>query len=136
MVSKAVFVTESDARRLRNLLEFEEVFRWRDRENVDNLDRKLAAANVVGPEEFPTDRVDMYSSVYVTDLSTRRETVYTLVLPGDADISENMISVLAPIGAALLGSRAGSVIKVDTPRGTRKLLIGRVLHPAELPQSA
>ena len=86
MVSKAVLVTESDARRLRNLLELEEVFRWRDRENVANLDRKLAAAEVVSPEEFPADRVDMYSSVYVTDLSTCRETVYMLVLPRDADI--------------------------------------------------
>jgi regulator of nucleoside diphosphate kinase len=72
----------------------------------------------------------MNSRVRVTDLDTGTQTVYTLSFPRDADIAHDRISVLAPIGTAILGYRAGAIILADVPRGKKRLRIDEVSSPA------
>jgi len=57
--------------------------------------------------------------------------VYTIVFPVDADIEKKRISVLAPVGTALIGYRAGDIIEWATPGGTRRLQIEKVLFQPE-----
>ena len=135
-MTAAVFVCESDVRRLRDLVDLADLFPWCDRQNLENLDRTLARAEIVSPQQLPNDRVAMHSRVQVTDLGTGERTCYILVFPSEANFFEHKISVLAPIGASLLGARIGTVIKVETPGGKKKLHIDEVEHQAGLAQSA
>jgi regulator of nucleoside diphosphate kinase len=57
--------------------------------------------------------------------------VYTVVFPSEADLAARRISVLAPVGTALIGYRAGDVIEWATPGGTRRLQIEAVLFQPE-----
>lgn len=91
----------------------------------DELDR----ATVVDPAAFPADVVTMDSAVEFEDLETGEIEEYTITFPELADVDAGRISVLAPIGTALIGCRAGSVIKWSTPGGVRRLKVRRVTAP-------
>jgi regulator of nucleoside diphosphate kinase len=73
----------------------------------------------------------MNSKVRVTDLDSGRTFSYQIVFPRDADISKDMISVLAPLGTALIGYRTGSEIEWRVPGGTRRLRIDAIEYQPE-----
>ena len=73
----------------------------------------------------------MNSKVRVRDLATDKVETYTLVYPDDADINAKRLSIFAPLGAALLGSRTGEVVSFEVPAGTRRLRIERILYQPE-----
>lgn len=92
----------------------------------DELDR----AAVIEPAAFPTDIVTMNSSVEFEDVGTSEVEEYTITFPERADIARNRISILAPIGTALIGCRVGDLVKWSTPGGIRQLKVRRVTAPA------
>jgi len=96
---------------------------------ADDLLYELDRASVVPPEQLPPDAVCMGSTVrYRTSDGEQREV--TLVLPADADINQNRISVMTPIGAALIGLRKGQSITWLTRDGRRQMLTAlRVSQP-------
>ena len=73
----------------------------------------------------------MNSRVRLRDLRTGEDETYTLVYPEEADIDEGRLSVLAPLGTALLGSRNGQTIVVNAPGGRRRLKVERILYQPE-----
>ena len=73
----------------------------------------------------------MNSTVLVEDIETKKDYTYTIVYPEDANSSENKISILAPIGTALLGFKAGDIIEWEVPAGKRKLRVKRILYQPE-----
>ena len=125
-----LFITEPDFLRLRSLLESAKRFLRHDRERLDALEEELSRADIVGLDEIPPQVVVMNSRVRVTDLDTGTQRVYTLTFPRDADIAQDRISVLAPIGTALLGYRVGAIIQAEVPRGKKRLRIDEVISPA------
>ena len=68
----------------------------------------------------------MRSRVRVRDLETGKMSVYTIVTPMDADVAARRISVLAPMGTALLGYRAGDTVEWRMPGGRRRLLVEEI----------
>ncbi len=68
-----------------------------------------------------SDRVDFGSKVKLTDRGAGKELNYTLVSAIDADAASGKLSVESPVGQALLGARAGDVVEIPTPKGTRTL---------------
>ena len=133
--AKTIFVTEPDFLRLRRMIESIKRFFYRDQEHINYLEEELNQAEVVRPDRLPANVVTMNSRVRITDLDTGEQTVYTLSFPDYADIARHRISVLAPIGTALLGYRTGSVVQVRVPRGLKRLRIDDVKLPSE-PQAA
>ena len=125
-----LFITESDFVRLNSLIESVKRFFRRDQENLSSLEEELNRAEVVRKDRLPANVVTMNSQVRITDLDTGEQTVYTLSFPHQADIAHNRISVLAPIGTALLGYRTGSVVQVHVPRGRKRLRIEEVKLPS------
>jgi regulator of nucleoside diphosphate kinase len=95
------------------------------------LEAELDRGQVVDPGRVPKAVVTMHSRVRVRDLGDDGQETYTLVYPDDADINEGKLSVLAPLGTALLGARAGEVVEFDAPAGTRRLKVERVLYQPE-----
>jgi regulator of nucleoside diphosphate kinase len=73
----------------------------------------------------------MNSQVQVVDLDSEERRCLTLVFPSMASIEAGRVSVLAPLGTALLGSREGSRVAWHTPRGTRQLRVERVVYQPE-----
>ncbi len=80
----------------------------------------MGRASIVADEELPKDVVSMNSKVRLQDLETGQETIVTLVYPNDANIEENKISILAPVGSALIGLQVGQVIQWPVPSGQEK----------------
>jgi len=88
----------------------------------DELDR----AAVIDPAAFPTDIVTMNSTVEFEDLGSHEIEEYTITFPENAEIERRRISILAPIGTALIGCRVGDLVKWSTPGGIRQLKVRRV----------
>jgi regulator of nucleoside diphosphate kinase len=95
------------------------------------LEKELSRAEVVAPKDVPADVVTMNSKVSLRDLDTGDEMDITLVFPKDADITQDKVSVLAPIGTAMLGYRVGDVVEWTVPDGVRRLHIEKVLYQPE-----
>jgi regulator of nucleoside diphosphate kinase len=93
------------------------------------LGEELDRAIVIDPTAFPPDVVTMDSTVEFEDLSTGEVEDYTITFPDRADITQKRISILAPIGTALIGCRAGDIVKWFTPGGIRQLKVRRVTAP-------
>ena len=126
MRDRSIVVTEVDARRLRGLLARQNQAPTRDRAHLQVLKSELERARVVLSEEVPADVVTMHSEVRVRDLETGEQDNYTLVFPLEADVLAKRISVLAPLGTALLGFREGDTLEWMMPGGMRRLRIERV----------
>jgi len=128
---KNIIITEADHDRLTQLVEGSRHSRQRDLKHLDDLEHELESAVVVRSGEVPRDVVTMNSRVRVKDLNTGREITYQIVFPRDADVAQNRISVLAPIGTGLLGHSAGSIVEWDVPSGTRCFRILAVEYQPE-----
>lgn len=95
------------------------------------LGAKLEEAEVVTPELVPQTAVSLSSRVRFTDLNTGRQQVYTVVFPAEADIGREKVSVLSPIGTALIGAVAGEVVECQSPLGVSRLRVEEVLYQPE-----
>ena len=131
MTSRRLFITHPDMDRLRDLLAGRMRRAGRDSEHLLALEDELDQAEVVSIDRILPDVVTMHSRVRVRDLDTHRESEYTIVFPNEAESEARRISVLAPIGTALLGYREGDDIEFATPNGTRRLRIVAVTYQPE-----
>jgi regulator of nucleoside diphosphate kinase len=128
MRNRPIFITKLDAAKLRGLLA---VFAsaQRDQAHLEELACELERASVLEAKDLPSDVVTMHARVQVSDLKTGERHEVVLVFPGQADVAAQRVSVLAPIGTALLGYREGDEIEWLTPGGVRRLRIERVIQP-------
>lgn len=131
ITGRQIVITEEDMARLRALVRKGRVVARRDQDHLAVLDRELDRAEVIAVGDLSPDVVTMHSTVRVRDLESGTTVVYTLVFPADADIENKRISVLAPIGTALIGYRAGDLLECATPGGTKQLYIEDVLFQPE-----
>lgn len=125
MRDRPIFVTESDATRIRGLLAARDSVE-RDEEHLQELKAELERALVLEPGRMPHDVVTMHSRVRVLDLTSGERRELVLAFPWQSDISAQRISVLAPLGTALLGYRVGDEIEWAMPGGTRRVRIESV----------
>ena len=126
-----IYVTELDYHRLSGLIERARERNGIDRQYLNKLEAELDRAEIVDPKDIPADVVTMHSKVRLKDLVTGDSNTYSLVFPTEADFAEGKISVLAPIGTAILGFRKGDTIEWQVPSGLRKLKVEEVLYQPE-----
>jgi regulator of nucleoside diphosphate kinase len=131
MNERTIYITEFDMERLRTLIEDAKRLNRHGNEYLESLEVELARAQVVPPTQVPADVVTMNSQVRLRDLDTQEEMIITLVFPQDADMAESKISVLAPIGTAMLGYRVGDVFSWNVPDGVRRLQVEQILYQPE-----
>jgi regulator of nucleoside diphosphate kinase len=130
-IHNSPMITDTDARQLRTMLNRPELFSERDRLQLEALEEELEKSRVVPSQQIPADVVTMRSRVRIVDMRTGEQLVYRIVYPHEADYAAKKISVLAPIGMALLGYSAGTEIAWKVPSGTRRLRIEAVEHQPE-----
>ncbi len=127
-----IYITEFDLKRLKELIKVAEEFG--DKRTVrylEKLDEELDRADLVKPQEVPKDVITMNSTFRVRDLDKGEETVYTLVFPSEANSSKGKISILAPIGTAVIGYRAGDTIEWEVPAGVKRFKVEEIVYQPE-----
>jgi regulator of nucleoside diphosphate kinase len=130
MNGRNVVINERDFDRLNDLVHSPRL-RSTHAPMVSTLEQELGRGRVVPPKSVPKGVVTMNSQVRFTDLGTREKETYTLVYPDEANVEDAKLSVLAPLGTALLGASVGDVVECRTPGGVRRLKIERILYQPE-----
>lgn len=131
MNAKNIVITELDRQRLIDLILDAQSKGYHGSIYLEKLRGELDRAQIVLPQEIPADVITMNSQVVLLDLDAREEETYTLVYPENADPSEGRVSILAPIGTAMLGYRVGDLFEWEVPAGKRRLKVEKVLFQPE-----
>lgn len=95
------------------------------------LDGELHRATIVEQREVSPDVVTMNSEVVYEDFATGLRRTVRLVYPRDADASRGWVSVLAPIGSALLGLTVGQAIEWQLPSGRKQVFVVEIRYQPE-----
>jgi regulator of nucleoside diphosphate kinase len=124
IASEPIVITDLDLQRLLPMLE-------RHAADGDALDWELHRATIVSHDAVPADIVTMNSDVVYEDCETGARRTVRVVYPEDADASRGHISVLAPIGSALLGLKVGQMIQWVLPTGVRSVFVVEIRYQPE-----
>jgi regulator of nucleoside diphosphate kinase len=131
-INASLCITRNDYSRLRALIVDLERHARSMQAGAETLEEILDTARVVQPEQIPGSIVTMNSTVEFVDVSTGDRETVTVVYPEEANVSEGRISVLSPVGTALLGLPQGNDAELPLPHGrTRRIRIEAVLYQPE-----
>jgi regulator of nucleoside diphosphate kinase len=126
MNQDSLIVTEKDYYRL------EALFNSLKEQDREDLELELDRATLVPDNDVPRDVVTMNSTIEYSDLTLNKSGTLTIVFPHEADGHQHKVSVLAPLGSALLGLREGSEINWRFPDGkTHRLKVLKVVYQPE-----
>ena len=121
-----VIITRTDFEILNSYVKNLHGMQVNERENFSKLSGELKKAQIVEDDSMSADIVRLGSTVVIKDLVTRRDMTVTIVLPSKADIKQKKVSVLAPIGTALIGFRKGQTVSWNVPSGKKDFKIVEV----------
>lgn len=121
-----IFITDQDYHRLSALVS------QVDSEWAELLEEEIGRANVIAQKDISKEVVTMNSKIKFIDETSNAETEMTLVYPQDANLEGGKISILAPVGIALLGLSVGQSINWKMPNGSvKKLKVKEVIYQPE-----
>jgi regulator of nucleoside diphosphate kinase len=98
---------------------------------IEQLQRDLDRAAILPPPQMPPAIVTMRTKVQVRDLLTGETDTFTLVYPHEADLFDARLSLLSPLGAALLGAKEGDTLHVPVKSTLRRIRVDRILYQPE-----
>src|SRR5688572_32839270 len=124
-MSHDIIITNVDRERLLPVLD------GHDAATGEPLDAELHRAVIVDQHAVPADVVTMNSEVVYEDCATGARRTVRVVYPKDADASAGRVSVLAPIGSALLGLRVGQAIDWRVPGGVKRIRVAEIRYQPE-----
>lgn len=130
-MNKSIYITTQDQQRLQKLLAETAASGPREQGDWKALAEELHRAVIVQPNEVPDDVITMNSRAELIDLDSNETVTFTLVFPHDAWLEEDKISVLAPIGAGMLGYRVGDEFEWRVPDGVRRMKVTGVHYQPE-----
>lgn len=130
-IKSLIYVTNQDKQRLEDLLMEVEASDSRKHGDLKALTEELHRAVIVDPTNVPHDVITMNSRAEMRDLESGETVAFTLVFPSEANIDEEKISVLAPIGAGMLGYRVGDEFEWKVPEGLRRMKVMKIHYQPE-----
>jgi regulator of nucleoside diphosphate kinase len=131
VTKRALLLTETDHRHLSELLEDTRRGRFEDTVYINELERELSMAGVVPGEKIPADVVTLHSRVKLEIPNTPGATSVEVVLPMELNLAAGRISVLSPLGTALIGCRAGDEVEYAVRGAVRRARILSVQYQPE-----
>lgn len=120
-----IIITKTDLQRLLPVLD------QHDTPASESLEAELHRAVVVDQRAIPADVVTMNSEVVYEDCTTLARRRVRVVYPRDADAARGLVSVLAPIGSALLGLRVNQTIDWPVPNGRKRIRVIEIRYQPE-----
>lgn len=127
----SIVITQLDYSRLTELIQNLRSNKSIDVEYLKFLGIELQKAKKIDSKQITPDFVTMNSIVDVVFTDTGKFMELRLVYPQDADFSKGLVSVLSPLGCALLGYKAGDILKFKAPKGEQKVRIEKVVYQPE-----
>jgi len=131
MSKKLIYITNNDMKRLRELIMVVKEFGNGDKKYLRELENELDKGEIVNSQDIPHDVITMNSKVRLGDINTQKEMICWLVFPNDSNADQGKISILAPVGTALLGYKVGDIIEWKVPAGLTKLKVEEILYQPE-----
>lgn len=131
MTTHAIYITASDAEKLRDLIWQAQRTEYRHSDYLQKLSGELDRAIIIEGDSVPSDVITMNTQASLVDVETGEEMLYTLVFPEEANAMEGKISILAPIGTAMLGYQVSDEFEWDTPGGIRKIRVEKIIFQPE-----
>lgn len=128
---RQIFITDFDLKRLRELIADPDMSTGRNKKHINELEEELEKASVVASVDIPPTVITMNSKVILEDLDSGEKLTITLTFPSDADVDQGKISVLAPVGTAIIGYSVGSTVEWNVPGGLRRLKVKKILYQPE-----
>lgn len=129
---KTIYITEADKSKLEKLLT-EEMLKADDGfSSLEGLTKELMKAKVVESADVPSNVITMNSKVLLKHLDSGESKEYVLVFPKHANDKINKVSVLSPIGTAMIGCRVGDVFGVKTQDGESRMMVEQILYQPEV----
>lgn len=126
-----LIVTDTDLARLREMTRELRSSRHPYRQYAGELEAELGRARVVPQAKVGADVVTMNCTIRIRDRRGREAEEFTLVYPNESDFLNGRLSVLAPLGMAVLGARVGDVIKWQVPAGERTFTVEGIVYQPE-----
>ena len=93
------------------------------------VEAKLAKVRIIEDENIPGDKVYIGAIVSLKDLDSKEDLKYMLVSAEEANYEENKLSILSPIGKALMGHKEGETLDIKVPAGTLNYQIVKIERP-------
>ena len=132
MDTNEIMITGFDYGRIMSMIDrMRSAFSKEQKENAEKLIMELKRAQKVDSSAIPRDCVTMNSSFEIREVDESETRTLTLVFPENANIEENRVSILSPVGTAVLGYRVGNVIHWKVPAGVKKFIITKMLYQPE-----
>lgn len=125
-----IYITHEDMKKLRALLSSATIPE-RDQECIAELEEELDRAIIVDSKDIPKQVITMNSKFCLRNLENDKLRVFTLVYPHEADISKEKLSILAPVGIAVIGYRVCDIIEWKVPKGTMRLRVESIIYQPE-----
>lgn len=119
METKSLSLSKSDFKLLKEHLEKSNMSAY----NKEKLQAELKAATIYSEDQLPSDVVCLKSEARIANVKTGKEFTFKLVMPEEANIKVQKVSVFAPIGIALFGYRTGDSINWEMPEGIQEFKI-------------
>jgi regulator of nucleoside diphosphate kinase len=94
-----------------------------NRQDAEGLELELKKAKVVHKDELPLDIVRLNSTVTIKEEKENKIMELTVVIPEKANIKQKLISIMSPIGTALIGFKKGQQVKWKVPAGKKTFII-------------
>jgi regulator of nucleoside diphosphate kinase len=129
-MEKTMFITVNDYQRITGLIEFASV-KNKNPEIANRLLQELKVAKTFPQDRISDNIVTMNSRARLREITSGREIEITITYPQDADSREQKVSVLSPIGVALLGCREGDVTSWRVPGGVGRFKVEKVIYQPE-----
>lgn len=127
-----LLITRYDYGRIMILLDhLRYTFSKEQKENAIKLKRELHRAHKVSSMDIPSDYVTMNSIFEIKDKEELESRILNLVFPEEANIEQDRVSILSPIGTAVIGCQVGNVINWNVPGGLKKFVIINMIYQPE-----
>ncbi len=94
--------------------------------SLKKLSTELRSAKVVEGESLPADVIRVNSEVEIIDEKDKKSMTFKLVPPSLSNLKENKLSILAPLGSAIIGYRKGDLVEWEVPAGKKVFKIKEV----------
>jgi len=126
-----ILITVADRQRLGSLIDEASRLGLVEPRFLDELEHELERAACVAPEDVPDDVITMNSKVRLRDLDTDELLEYTLAYPRNGMAPEGAVSILAPLGIALIGYRIGQTLELPVPAGSLRVRVEDLVYQPE-----
>lgn len=127
-MNRRIYITLTDKNKILKLIDDAELD-IKNKDHIRDLNAELSRAEIVDIKKLPPKVITMNTRVLLS-LDGLDEEV-SLVYPDEADVSKNLISVLSPIGTAILGYSEGDMIEWKVPSGVTTIKVKKVLYQPE-----